>query len=148
MLRILVVDDEKDVDTLTRQRFRKEIKSGLYHFDFAQDALMALKKLEENAHIDILVTDVNMPEMTGFELLMKVKETYPHIKTAVVSAYSDEESRQSARRCGSDAFLTKPLDFKTFQETLHHLMQPISPPENPGVKTPTDVETPEDRLES
>lgn len=122
MKRILIVDDEKDVDILTRQRFRKEIKKGVYEFDFSQDALCALKKLEKGSHIDLLVTDVNMPEMTGFELLMKVKQAYPEIKTAIVSAYSDDESRQAARRSGADAFLTKPLDFKVFQETLNQLL--------------------------
>lgn len=122
MKRILIVDDEKDVDILTRQRFRKEIRKGVYEFDFAQDALCALKKLEEGSNIDLLVTDVNMPEMTGFELLMKVKQSYPDIKTAIVSAYSDDESRQAARRSGADAFLTKPLDFKVFQETLDQLL--------------------------
>lgn len=122
MKRILIVDDEKDVDILTRQRFRKEIKQGVYEFDFAQDALCALKILEEGSDIDLLVTDVNMPEMTGFELLMKVRQSYPEIKTAIVSAYSDDESRQAARRSGADAFLTKPLDFEVFQETLDQLL--------------------------
>tara|TARA_A100000171_G_C2068648_1_gene113598 strand:- start:143 stop:529 length:387 start_codon:yes stop_codon:yes gene_type:complete len=121
MRKILIVDDEGDIDILTRQRFRKEIKAGKYDFFFAQDGLQALEILENGLMVDVVVTDVNMPEMNGFELLLKMKSLYPEVKTIIVSAYSDDKSRQTAKSSGADFFLTKPLDFKVFQETLEAL---------------------------
>lgn len=123
MKRILIVDDEGDIDILTRQRFRKEIMGKKYDFSFAQDGLEALTKLKEGLEIDILVTDVNMPEINGFELLLEVGTLYPTMKTIVVSAYSDDQSRQTALKSGAHAFLTKPLDFQAFQETLDQLLE-------------------------
>ena len=120
---ILIVDDEKDIDILTRQRFRKDIKAGKYDFHFAQDGLQALEKLNKGLDVDVLVTDVNMPEMTGFELLLKIKSEYPKIRTVIVSAYSDDESRQNAKKSGADVFLTKPLDFKVFQDVLDQFFE-------------------------
>ena len=115
---ILIVDDEGDVDILTRQRFRKEIKAGKYEFHFARDGREAFNKVKNGLDVQVLVTDVNMPEMNGFELLLKIKKSHTQIKTIIVSAYSDDKSRQLADQSGADAFLTKPLDFKIFQEAL------------------------------
>ncbi|MBA4749023.1 MAG: response regulator [Alphaproteobacteria bacterium] len=118
---ILIVDDEEDIDILTKQRFRKEIQSGECQFFFARNGYEALSCIEQGTNIDILVTDVNMPQMSGFELLQKIKEKYPGIKTVIISAYSDAQSLQLAEKGGASAFISKPLDFKDLQATLKKL---------------------------
>ena len=123
MTSILMVDDEEDIDILIQQRFRYEIASGVYTFYFARDGREALTQIEGFPHIDIVVTDVNMPQMNGFELLDKIQSLYPHIRTIVVSAYSDDESVNTSFHRGAAAFLIKPLDFKELQTTFAKLIQ-------------------------
>jgi adenylate cyclase len=118
---ILIVDDEEDIDILTKQRFRKEIQSGECQFFFARNGYEALSCIEQGANIDILVTDVNMPQMSGFELLQKIKEKHSGIKTVIISAYSDAQSLQLAEKGGASAFISKPLDFKDLQAILKKL---------------------------
>lgn len=118
---VLIVDDEEDIDVLTRQRFRREIQGGEYAFYFARNGQEALERVAETAAIDIVVTDVNMPQMNGFELLLKMRDKHPAIKTVIISAYSDEQSMQTATKSGASAFISKPLDFKELQNTLKSL---------------------------
>ncbi|MCE2951088.1 MAG: response regulator [Alphaproteobacteria bacterium] len=118
---ILIVDDEEDIDVLTKQRFRKEIQSQEYNFFFARNGYEALSCVEREANVDILVTDVNMPQMSGFELLQKIKEKHPSIKTVIISAYSDAQSLHLAEKGGASAFISKPLDFKDLQAILKKL---------------------------
>jgi CheY-like chemotaxis protein len=120
-MKILVVDDEKDVRDLFLQRFRKEIKNGEMDFDFAfsgEEALDYLKKNEQKAVL--ILSDINMPGMSGLELLEKIKKNYvkPPPVVMMITAYGDEENFNTAKRLGADDFLTKPVDFKMLKEKL------------------------------
>ena len=122
MKKILVVDDEKDVETLFLQRFRKEIKSGEYDFVFAFSGEQALEILKTDlAHEAVLIlSDINMPGMSGLELLDKIKAKFlkPPPVVLMISAYGDEKNQQEAKSLGADGFLTKPVDFKLLKDKL------------------------------
>ncbi len=118
-MKVLVVDDEKDIQTLFEQRFRKEIRSGEITFIFAFSGEEALKLMAEPAHEAVLIlSDINMPGMSGLELLRRIKaeRPYPPPKVMMITAYGDEENFKTARRLGADDFLTKPLDFGLLKE--------------------------------
>jgi CheY-like chemotaxis protein len=120
-MKILVVDDETDVKFLFEQHFRKEIRSLKMEFMFAFSGMQALDYLEEHNHEAVLIlSDINMPGMTGLQLLRKIKETYespsPHVM--MMTAYGDDESYSHAIKFGADDFLTKPVDFKALKEKL------------------------------
>ena len=117
---ILVVDDEQDVELLFKQRFRKSIREGEINIDFAFSGEEALAFLRQPGSTDIalILSDINMPGMTGFELLEKVKSEYPELKVMMISAYGDEERTQTAMRLGADELLAKPIDFKKLEEKL------------------------------
>ncbi len=120
-MKILVVDDEKDVQTLFEQRFRKEIKSGEMKFVFAfsgEDALAYLNQLEHEAVL--ILSDINMPGMSGLELLERIKKEYhkPPPIVMMITAYGDAENYSTAKRLGADDFLTKPVDFVSLKEKL------------------------------
>lgn len=120
-MKILVVDDEKDVKFLFQQRFRKEIRSDELKFIFAFSGNEALQTLESMNHEAVLIlSDINMPGMSGLELLHKIKSDYtdPSPVVMMITAYGDEENFNTAKRLGADAFLTKPLDFKLLKEKL------------------------------
>ncbi len=120
-MKILVVDDEKDVEILFRQRFRKEIRSGSLDFQFAFSGEEALKVMEEMEQKAVLIlSDINMPGMTGLELLEKIREDFdnPPPVVMMITAYGDEHNRSAANRLGADDFLTKPLDFNLLKEKL------------------------------
>lgn len=120
-MKILVVDDEKDVKDLFQQRFRKEIKSGAATFMFAFSGEEALQMLHSMKHEAILIlSDINMPGMSGLELLKKIKTEYvkPPPAVIMVTAYGDAENYETAKLLGADDFLTKPLDFKILKEKL------------------------------
>lgn len=120
-MKILVVDDERDIQALFEQRFRKEIRSGDMRFDFAysgEEALEYLRTLHQEAVL--ILSDINMPGMSGLELLKHIKtdfETPPPV-VMMITAYSDEENYNRARGLGADDFLTKPLDFTQLKEKL------------------------------
>ena len=121
MTKILVVDDEKDVQVLFQQRFRKEIRKGQLEFKFAFSGEEALQVLNEISHETVLIlSDINMPGMSGLELLEKIKKGYmePPPVVMMVTAYGDEENYNTAKRLGADDFLTKPVDFKKLKEKL------------------------------
>jgi len=120
-MKVLVVDDEKDVQTLFEQRFRKEIKSGEIIFDFAfsgEEALTYLNQHEQEAVL--ILSDINMPGMSGLELLELIKEKYlkPPPVVMMITAYGDAENYNTAKKLGADDFLTKPVDFTSLKEKL------------------------------
>jgi len=120
-MKILVVDDEKDVQVLFEQRFRKEMKSGEMHFVFAFSGEQDLGLLTELDHEAVLIlSDINMPGMSGLELLRHIKEEHhqPPPVVMMITAYGDAENYNTAMRLGADDFLTKPLDFSTLKEKL------------------------------
>jgi len=120
-MKILVVDDERDVQTLFEQKFRKEIRSGEMQFDFAysgEEALDYLAKLHQEAVL--ILSDINMPGMSGLDLLKHIKEEFenPPPVVMMITAYGDEENFNHAKSLGADDFLTKPVDFAQLKEKL------------------------------
>jgi CheY-like chemotaxis protein len=120
-MKILVVDDEQDVQVLFEQRFRKEIKNGEFNFAFAFSGEDALGYLKEHEHEAVLIlSDINMPGMSGLQLLEEIKQKYykPPPVVMMITAYGDAENFNMAKRLGADDFLTKPVDFITLKEKL------------------------------
>jgi CheY-like chemotaxis protein len=120
-MKILVVDDEKDVQLLFEQRFRKEIRSQEMEFAFAFSGEEAIEFMKNHEHEAILIlSDINMPGMSGLELLERIKTKYlkPPPIVMMVTAYGDEENLRLARQLGADDFLTKPVDFQALKEKL------------------------------
>lgn len=123
-MKILVVDDEKDVEILFLQRFRKEIKSGEIDFAFALSGEEALKYMRDRDREAVLIlSDINMPGMSGLELLDLIKRRYrqPPPIVMMITAYGDQENFDTAKRLGADDFLTKPLDFSLLKTKLKSL---------------------------
>jgi adenylate cyclase len=116
--RILVVDDEPDLEALIQQKFRHQIRDGKISFLFARDGIEALSTLGENHDIDLVVTDINMPRMDGLTLLQELQETEGKLSTIIVSAYGDMTNIRTAMNRGAFDFLTKPIDFQDFEATL------------------------------
>lgn len=120
-MNILVVDDERDVQILFEQRFRKEIKNNEIEFAFAFSGEEALQYLNEHEHGAVLIlSDINMPGMSGLELLRHIKEKYntPPPLVMMITAYGDAENYNTAMRLGADDFLTKPVEFNVLKEKL------------------------------
>ncbi len=123
-MRILVVDDEKDVELLFRQKFRKEIKSKSLELVFAFSGQEALEMLEKSnpPKVIYIFSDINMPGMTGLELLEKVKVKFPDIKISMISAYGDKDNYEKAIDSGAKEFFTKPIDFDSLKQEIKGLM--------------------------
>jgi CheY-like chemotaxis protein len=120
-MKVLVVDDEKDVQILFEQRFRKEIKSGEMDLLFAFSGEEALSFMKDHKHEAVLIlSDINMPGMSGLELLHQIKEKYekPPPVVMMITAYGDDENYAQAMEWGADDFLTKPIDFNVLKEKL------------------------------
>jgi CheY-like chemotaxis protein len=120
-MKILVVDDEKDIQTLFEQRFRKEIREKIFDFAFAFSGEDALHFLNNHEHEAVLIlSDINMPGMSGLELLDQIKHKYlkPPPVVMMITAYGDEENFNLAKQLGADDFLTKPVDFTLLKEKL------------------------------
>lgn len=120
-MKILVVDDEKDIQALFEQRFRKEIRSGEMEFAFAFSGEEALIFLEDSGQEAVLIlSDINMPGISGLELLRRIKEKYkePPPIVMMITAYGDNDNHQTAMHLGANDFLTKPLDFNFLKEKL------------------------------
>ncbi|UOR05305.1 response regulator [Hymenobacter aerilatus] len=123
-MKILVVDDETDVRVLFEQRFRREIRNGLFTFSFAYSGEEALTYLHDHAsEVVLILSDINMPGMSGLELLRHIRQTYPTPpptppQVMMITAYGDDTSRQQAMQLGANDFLTKPVDFAALKEKL------------------------------
>lgn len=119
-MKILIVDDEKDVEMLFRQKFRKEIKSGEIDLVFAFSGNEALEVLESSHPPEVMYvfSDINMPGMTGIELLEKVKSRFPTINVSMISAYGDAENYNKAKNSGAKEFFTKPIDFESIKKEI------------------------------
>ena len=121
--RILVVDDEPDLEQLVRQRMRREIRSGQYVMEFAHNGLEALDKLDRQDRFDIVLSDINMPQMDGLELLQRIPSVDPDVRAVVVSAYGDMKNIRTAMNRGAFDFVTKPIDFGDLRVTIDRTLE-------------------------
>ena len=125
--KILVVDDEPDVEPLVMQRMRRKIRSGLYTFVFAQNGIEALVCLREDSDIDMVLSDINMPQMDGLTLLEQIPKVDPELRAVIISAYGDMKNIRTAMNRGAFDFVTKPIDFEdleiTIERTLGHIAE-------------------------
>jgi two-component system, response regulator, stage 0 sporulation protein F len=119
-MKILIVDDEKDVEILFRQKFRKELKSKLFELEFAFSGREALELLEEEnpPKVVYVFSDINMPGMTGLQLLEEIKAKYPELKVSMISAYGDSDNYKKAISSGAKEFFTKPVDFTSLKAEI------------------------------
>jgi signal transduction histidine kinase len=117
-VKLLIVDDEPDVELLIRQRFRRQIRRGEYAFVFALNGREALERLAEHSDVDVILTDLNMPEMDGLTLLSKIQELATPLQAVVVTAYGDMKNIRTAMNRGAVDFLTKPIDFSDLEVTI------------------------------
>src|SRR3954467_13359580 len=110
---ILVVDDESDVEDLFRQQFRRDLRAGRFNMDFAQSGASALQRISDaaGASLILILSDINMPGMSGLELLPKAKAVRPDVPVVMITAYGDAETKRKALEGGAEALLTKPIDF-------------------------------------
>ncbi len=122
--KILIVDDERDMEMLFRQKFRKEIKQDDLELVFAFSGQEALEILEESdpPSVVYVFSDINMPGMTGIELLQIIKEKFPQIKVSMISAYGDSENYRKAINSGAKEFFTKPIDFISLKKEINGIM--------------------------
>jgi len=112
-LLVLVVDDEPDVEVLFRQQFRRELRAERFTMEFAQSAVMALQRITDAqaGSLILIVSDINMPGMSGLELLPKARAARPDVPIIMITAYGDAETKRKALEGGAEALLTKPIDF-------------------------------------
>jgi CheY-like chemotaxis protein len=119
-MKIMVVDDEEDVQLLFRQKFRREIKKGQIELHFAfsgKQALEYLQSQKDNCFV-LILSDINMPGMNGIELLKIIKQTFPKLKVFMITAYGDEENYRIAMEYGADDYLHKPVEFDKLKEKI------------------------------
>ncbi len=121
---ILVVDDEPDVVDLFKRRFRRELRRGEYFMHFADSGEAALQQLTAGVRPEmmLILSDINMPGMNGLELLKEVKEMWPSLPIAMITAYGDDQSRRTALEAGATDFLTKPLDFDELKSKISDMI--------------------------
>lgn len=119
-LLILVVDDEPDVEVLFRQQFRRDLRAGRFAMEFAQSAPMALQRIADasDRSLILILSDINMPEMSGLDLLPRAKALRPDVPIIMITAYGDAETRRHALERGAEALLTKPIDFGTLRSEI------------------------------
>jgi CheY-like chemotaxis protein len=117
---ILVVDDEPDVEVLFRQQFRRELRSGRFQMEFAPSALVALERASEarDATLILILSDINMPGMSGLEMLPQVRARRPDVPVIMITAYGDAETRRKAIERGAEGLLTKPIDFSVLRQEI------------------------------
>ena len=123
--KILVVDDEEDIQPLFSQRMRRDIRAGRYEFVFVGTGLEALERLNADPTIDMVVTDINMPEMDGLTLLDQIPNVDPNIRSIIISAYGDMKNIRTAMNRGAFDFVTKPLDFADLQVTIDRTLRHV-----------------------
>lgn len=123
-MKFLVVDDEKDVEMLFRQKFRKEIRRDELEFVFAFSGREALSILNSANPPDVVYvfSDINMPGMTGLELLETIKTDFPHISVSMISAYGDDDNYNKAIESGAKEFFTKPIDFESLRTEIYNML--------------------------
>lgn len=123
-MKVLVVDDERDVEFLFRQKFRNELRRGEIDLEFALSGEEALALLNDGVRKDLVLvlSDINMPGMNGLELLRRIKATPPPVPVCMMTAYGSEDYRTRAREFGSDGYLTKPVDFEELKQRIRMLM--------------------------
>ncbi|MBK8621674.1 MAG: response regulator [Saprospiraceae bacterium] len=123
-MKFLIVDDERDVEMLFRQKFRKELRNGLLELEFAFSGQQALEILrgKKPPEVVYVFSDINMPGMTGFELLYMIKSEFPYIKVSMISAYGDKENYEKAMNSGAKGFFTKPIDFESLKMEIYDIM--------------------------
>jgi CheY-like chemotaxis protein len=121
-VKILIVDDEQDVASLFRQKFKQELKDGSIEFNFAFSAEQALEYLQSSnaADVVLILSDINMPGMNGLELLRLIKSRYAHLKVFMITAYDDESNYRRAMEYGANEYYTKPIDFEKLKKELSH----------------------------
>ena len=124
--KILVVDDEPDLEPLILQRMRRNIRSGRYSFVFAGNGIEALERLTTEPDIDMVVSDINMPQMDGLTLLEQIPKVDPNVRSVIISAYGDMRNIRTAMNRGAFDFVTKPLDFEDLQITIDRTLQHMS----------------------
>jgi CheY-like chemotaxis protein len=124
-LLILVVDDEPDVELLFRQQFRRDLRAGRFTMDFAQSAGTALARIANagDQSLILILSDINMPGMSGLELLPKAKAIRPDVPIIMITAYGDAETKRRALESGAEALLTKPIDFGTLRTEIDSRIQ-------------------------
>ncbi|MFN2458362.1 MAG: adenylate/guanylate cyclase domain-containing protein [Chitinophagaceae bacterium] len=125
MAKILVADDEADLEMLIKQRFRRQIREHKYEFVFALNGNEALDKLKQHPDVDIVLSDINMPELDGLTLLTKLNEANPLVKTVMVSAYSDMDNIRIAMNRGAFDFICKPVNFEDLELTIEKTIQNV-----------------------
>jgi CheY-like chemotaxis protein len=123
---ILVVDDEPDVEDLFRQQFRRDIRAGRFTMEFAESGDSALQKISDANAVPLILilSDVNMPGMSGLELLPKAKASRPDVSVIMITAYGDGDTRRRALEGGAEALLTKPIDFTALRSEIDGRLKP------------------------
>ncbi len=123
-MKILIVDDERDIEALFRQKFRREVRNGGLELTFAFSGKEALEILQKKDPPEVVYvfSDINMPGMTGLELLEKIKIQFPKITVSMISAYGDSENYKKAINSGAKEFFTKPIDFESLRGEIKQLM--------------------------
>jgi len=123
---ILVVDDEPDVEDLFRQQFGRDIRAGLFTMEFAESGDSALQKISDANAVPLILilSDVNMPGMSGLELLPKAKASRPDVPVIMITAYGDGDTRRRALEGGAEALLTKPIDFSALRSEIDGRLKP------------------------
>lgn len=117
---ILVVDDEPDVEALFRQQFRRDLRAGRFHMEFALSAPDAIKRAAEvrEPSLILILSDINMPGMSGLDMLPRVRADHPHVPVIMITAYGDIETRRKAIEGGATGLLTKPIDFAQLRQEI------------------------------
>jgi CheY-like chemotaxis protein len=125
MIRIMVVDDEHDVEPLFRQKFRKEMRDGIidFHFTFSGEDALDYLRTANAADLVLILSDINMPGITGIELLRILKEQYAHLKVFMITAYDDKENYENAIKYGAEEYLTKPIDFERLKKDIFSIIK-------------------------
>ena len=121
--KILVVDDEPDLEPLMLQQMRRDIRAGRYEFVFAQNGVDALEKLNQDDGIDMVLSDINMPQMDGLTLLEEIPKVDPNIRSVIISAYGDMKNIRTAMNRGAFDFVTKPIDFEDLRVTIDRTLR-------------------------
>ena len=127
-LLILVVDDEPDVEVLFRQQFRRDLRAGRFNMEFAQSGDTALRRIADAAGVSLILilSDINMPGMSGLELLPKAKAARPDVPVIMITAYGDAETKRKALENGAEALLTKPIDFTVLRDEIDTRVGPAA----------------------